>query len=139
MRRREPVTPDQQLIRDYVERGSQAAFAQLVERHQSLVYSTCLREVNDTALAEDVTQVVLLLLAMKAPSLKGHSAVAGWLFQTARFASRNARRKEVCRKRAEHQAAEEQKMSSAQSVDRWWESAEPILNRALLSLRPGER
>src|SRR5580700_11760967 len=100
MRRREPVTPDQQLIRDYVERGSQAAFAQLVERYKSLVYSTCLRELNDSALAEDVTQVVLLLLAMRAPALQGHTAVAGWLFQTARFASRNARRQEMRRRRA---------------------------------------
>ena len=133
------MTPDQQLIHDYVERGSQAAFAQLVERHQSLVYSTCLREVNDTALAEDVTQVVLLLLAMKAPALKGHSAVAGWLFQTARFASRNARRKEMHRRRVEQEAAEELKLCSAQAGDCWIESAEPILNRALLSLRPAER
>jgi RNA polymerase sigma factor (sigma-70 family) len=139
MRRRELLTPDQQLLCEYVERGSQAAFAQLVERHQSIIYSTCLREVHDTALAEDVTQVVLLLLAMKAPALKGHTAVSGWLFQTARFASRNARRKEMHRRRAEQAAAEEQEAYSAQSIENIWESAEVLLNRALLSLRPGER
>lgn len=34
------------LLRQYVERGCQAAFGQLVSRYSGLVYSTCLRQVG---------------------------------------------------------------------------------------------
>ncbi len=139
------MTPDRYLLCDYVENGSQAAFTELVERHQQLVYSICKSEVGDACLAEDVTQVVFLLLALKAPSLKHHSALAGWLFQTARFASRNARRKEIRRMRAEQrvvtQNAEQERevelSISAQTED--VRSIKPLLNRALNSLNSTER
>jgi RNA polymerase sigma factor (sigma-70 family) len=129
---------DMPLLRQYVEQGSQAAFAQLVERHLSLVYATCLREVHDPSLAEDVTQVVFLLLARKAPALREHTALAGWLFQTARFASRNALRQEARRKRVEQKVAQEMAMRS-QSEAVWWESLEPHLHPALMSLSVRER
>src|SRR5579871_6285449 len=129
---------DEELLRQYVDQGSQAAFAQLVERHLSLVYASCLREVRDPSLAEDVTQVVFLLLAHKAPSLKGHTALAGWLFQTARFASRNALRQEARRKRAEQKVIQEM-TTQPEATEVWWESIEPLLHRALTSLKPKER
>lgn len=66
---------DWQLLREYVDQGSQAAFTTLVERHVNFVYSPCLREVRDAALAEDVTQVVFLILARKAPVLRAGAAL----------------------------------------------------------------
>ena len=50
---------DLTLLRDYAERGSERAFAELVGRHMPQVYAAALRRVNgDRALAADVTQTV---------------------------------------------------------------------------------
>ena len=70
------------LMRQYVRHGSQAAFGALVRRYGGLVHATCLREVDDPALAEDAAQVVFLLLARRAPSLLRLDSLAGWLQDT---------------------------------------------------------
>ena len=92
---------DWQLLREYLDNNSQEAFAGLVERHINLVYSTCLREVHDATLAEDVTQVVFLLLVKKAPALREGTVLSGWLFQTARFVSKDALKQEARRQQRE--------------------------------------
>src|SRR5919107_4716580 len=96
-----------QLLREYVEHNSQAAFAGLIERYINLVYSTCLREVRDAALAQDVTQVVFLILARKAKKIRRGTVLSGWLYQTARFAARSALQQEARRHSSERQAAGE--------------------------------
>src|SRR5688572_21471250 len=95
------------LLREYVDRGSDAAFTRLVERHLNLVFTTCLREVRDADLAQDVTQAVFLILARKAGGLRRGTVLTGWLFNTARFASRNALRQQARRKAREELAARE--------------------------------
>ena len=57
---------DQQLLREYAARGSDDAFTALVKRHTSLVYGTARRKVGDESLAEEITQVVFVVLARKA-------------------------------------------------------------------------
>src|SRR5687768_1935005 len=109
------------LVRSYVEDGSQAAFASLVERYINLVYSTCLREVRDATLAEDITQVVFLLLAKKAPALREGTVLSGWLFQTARFVCRDAMKQEARRQQREQKAAQEMISEIAASGDAQWE------------------
>jgi len=61
---------DWRLLREWVERGSEAAFSNLVSRHVNLVYATAVRRVRDHASAEEVVQSVFCLLAKKAPHLR---------------------------------------------------------------------
>jgi DNA-directed RNA polymerase specialized sigma24 family protein len=65
---------DQQLLRDYTGRRSEAAFAELVRRHIDFVYSAALRMVRDTHLAEDVTQGAFVALAQNARHLTDRAA-----------------------------------------------------------------
>jgi DNA-directed RNA polymerase specialized sigma24 family protein len=60
---------DAQLLREYAERGNEAAFREIVVRHTDAVYSAALRQVTSPDLACDVAQSVFTDLAHKAPSL----------------------------------------------------------------------
>ena len=60
---------DWELIRDYTAIGSQGAFQALVDRHVDFVYSAALRQVRDSHLAQDVTQMTFMVLARKAGAL----------------------------------------------------------------------
>jgi len=145
---------DLQLLTAYTQRGSQEAFASLVERYLDFVYSLCLRELRDPVWAEDVTQVVFLLLAQKAPHFRAGTVLAGWLFNTARFACKSALRQEMRRIKREQKVAidmvTEQESCQAGAAFRGlsnlagagntgWEEIELLLDEALAILSTGER
>ncbi len=48
---------DAQLLREYVQRGNEAAFREIVVRHTDAVYSAALRQVISPDLARDVAQI----------------------------------------------------------------------------------
>src|SRR5687768_16618244 len=128
---------DRAWLQEYADSGSAAAFARLVREHGPLVYSTCLHEVRDRHLAEDVAQVVFLLLARKlqAGSWRPRTVLAGWLYETARFASRNALRRERRRRARETKAVVDMLASRAAADGREgtsprWEEIEPLLHAA---------
>jgi len=129
---------DQQLLRRFVEQNSQDAFAALTTRYLGLVYSVCRRELNDTETAEDVTQAVFLILARKAPTLRRSVILSGWLFQTARFAAKNARLQAQRRAAYEQKAAEAMEQQPG-SEDAAWTEIEPLLNQSLAALKEGDR
>jgi RNA polymerase sigma factor (sigma-70 family) len=87
------MTDDAELLRQYVQAGSEDAFAELVERHLPVVYSSALRQTDgDVELARDICQTVFIDLAGKARSLLGHELLIGWLFSATRFAAAAALR-----------------------------------------------
>src|ERR1019366_798373 len=87
------MTDDAELLRKYVQAGSEDAFAELVERHLPVVYSSALRQTDgDVELARDICQTVFIDLAGKARSLLGHELLIGWLFPAPRFAAAAALR-----------------------------------------------
>src|SRR4051794_26787767 len=99
------MTDDAELLRRHAHEQDSAAFGELVQRHLNLVYRTATRQLGDeAALAEDVVQIVFSLLARKAPSLLGHSSLAGWLHTTTCFTVRTVRRTERQRQRREQEA-----------------------------------
>jgi hypothetical protein len=54
------------LVREFAERNSEPAFAEIVERHIRLVYSVALRCVGNAEDAQNVTQAVFIIFAQKA-------------------------------------------------------------------------
>src|SRR5687768_4856343 len=54
--------------------GNMPAFEELYNRHHRRVYSLCLRMLQNTAEAEDLTQVVFIQLYRKIGSFRGDSA-----------------------------------------------------------------
>ena len=132
------MSEDGRLLRQYREQGSQAAFARLAARHLGFVYATCLRETGDAALAEDAAQVVFLLLARRAPILRPEQSLSGWLFQTARFAAKNARRREA-RRRAWEERSVEQTPPPGHGENALWDRLGPAVNDALAALGAKDR
>ena len=129
---------DRVLLQRFVRDNSQKAFSALTTRYLSLVYSVCRREMADAEAAEDVTQAVFLILARKAPSLGRNVVLSGWLFQTARFAAKNARLQASRRAAYEQKAAEAVMEQQSQTEDAQWAEIEPLLNQSL-ALKAKER
>lgn len=133
------MTEDADLLRRYADENSEAAFADLVRRHVDHVYSTALRLVGgDAHRAEDVTQMVFVSLARKAPALIPHPVLAGWLYTAAHHAAAQVVRGEARRRRHEEEAHtmnEILKDVSGAKAD--WEQVRPVLDAALREL--GER
>ena len=129
---------DQQLLRDYTDRQSEAAFTELMRRHVDFVYSAALRMVCDAHLAEDVTQGVFVALAKNAWQLVDSPALEGWLHGTTRNLAANAVRGEVRRRNREQEAAVMNEILST-GADVSWEHIAPHLDDALGELNELDR
>jgi DNA-directed RNA polymerase specialized sigma24 family protein len=71
---------DTDLLRRYVQDGSEKAFTEFVQRHLGLVYRVALRKSGgNRPLAEDVAQRVFTLVTRKAAVLTNHQTLFGWL------------------------------------------------------------
>lgn len=60
-------------------KGDMAAFEEVYTRHHRRVYSICLRMLQNTSEAEDLTQDVFIQLYRKIGSFRGDSAFTTWL------------------------------------------------------------
>jgi RNA polymerase sigma factor (sigma-70 family) len=129
---------DQQLLRNYAERQSEADFAELARRHVDLVYSAALRMVCDSHLAQDVTQAVFLALAQNARQLTERPVLSGWLHRTAQNIASKSVRTEVRRRAREQEAAAMNELLAYES-DAAWENIAPHLDTALGELSEPDR
>jgi RNA polymerase sigma factor (sigma-70 family) len=141
------MTPDPELLRRFAEAGSEAAFAELVQRHVNLVYSAALRQVNgDAHLAQDVAQTVFTDLARKAGSLARRETLSGWLYTSAHFAAAKIIRGETRRRDREEKFMREPTNDSGMGVppvqsapETDWEKLRPTLDDAMHELKQADR
>ncbi len=126
---------DAELLREFVQHHSDAAFAGLVKNHVNLVYSTALRMVRDAALAEDVTQSVFIQLARKAPTLREGNALPGWLYRVTHCQAANTVRSEQTRRRLETEAT----MQTQPEDNASWKHIESDLDEAMTALNAEEQ
>ena len=128
---------DQQLIRDYAEGRSEAAFAELARRHVDLVYSAAVRILRDADLAKDVTQGVFLALAQNAPQLTDRAVIASWLHFTTRNLAVKTIRSDARRRAREQEAAAMNATQTHKTDD--WEHIAPQLDDVLVELSEPDR
>ncbi|HEV7925847.1 MAG TPA: sigma-70 family RNA polymerase sigma factor [Verrucomicrobiae bacterium] len=132
------MTESQTLLVEYVKRGSEAAFRELVERYLDLVFSTAVRLAGgDTHTAEDVAQTVFVDLARLAKSLSSDVRLGGWLHRHTCFVAAKTLRGERRRQFRERQAVEMNALTD-HSQARLAEVA-PILDEAINQLGATDR
>jgi RNA polymerase sigma factor (sigma-70 family) len=128
-------TPDIELLQQYVQRNSNEAFAALVTRHVNLVYSAALRKTGNPSAAEEITQVVFIILAKKAGELREKTIISGWLYQTTRLTANNYLRTEIRRARREQEAY----IQSLTDETETWPQIMPLLEDAMGKLGEKDR
>ena len=128
---------DFELLRQYVERGSESAFADLVARHTDMVYSSAVRQVGRGGMADEVTQAVFILLMRKADRLPPGTVIGAWLFKATRYTSMNALRAQARRRRHEQEAAA--MANTRNTPDVGWARIAPMLDEAIARLSPTDR
>ena len=123
---------DISLLREYVERKSEDAFAALVARHVNKVYSIALRHARNPHQAEEITQAVFVILARKARRLGGQVILSGWLCRTAQLTAVTFVRSETRRARREQEAYMRNPLVETDSDV--WPQIEPLLDAAMAGL-----
>lgn len=83
--------PDAELVRRFVERRDEVAFAVLVRRYGMLVLGVCRRLLRHEQDAEDAFQATFLVLARDASSVERAGAIGNWLYGVAANISRKAK------------------------------------------------
>jgi RNA polymerase sigma factor (sigma-70 family) len=129
---------DAQLLREYAEHGSEAAFGELVQRHINLVYSAAFRRLRNRQAAEEVAQTVFSLLATKARRLGPETALVSWLYKAASFTALKYWRKET-RQRERELEASRMTMIDSENEDAVWQQLAPYLDDAINALNDADR
>jgi RNA polymerase sigma factor (sigma-70 family) len=130
------IMTDRELLARYVQSGSEAAFAEIVDKHAAKVYSACRRILGEEHAAEDAVQAAFLLLARNARKLGDRVELSGWLFLTARNCARHMRRAAARRARHEREA-KEMRDRTEQSAS--WEQLAPHVDDLLAALPGAQR
>lgn len=131
---------DMILLRRYSETRDEAAFAELVRRHLTLVYNAAFRQLGGAAhRAEEVAQSVFTDLAHKAASLTGRTDLVGWFYTSTHFAAAKLKRGEQRRQRREEEAHTMNEMLSDSAADADWQRLRPVLDEVMHELPQRDR
>lgn len=126
---------DSDLLALYTREGDEDAFATVVKRHLSMVYSAALRQVRIPALAEEVSQVVFLELARAGGKIGSEVRVSNWLYKVT-----HRRAVDLLRRETSRQSREAGALILAQNeTESDWDPLEECLDAALIELPPLDR
>ncbi|MGI8601633.1 MAG: RNA polymerase sigma factor [Verrucomicrobiales bacterium] len=133
---------DAVFLREFATSCNQAAFRELVMRHQNMVFSAARRRLGRDDLAADVAQNVFIALARKAAWLSGRSSVGGWLYKATLMEAIRRQRDDARRMNRERDYAEAMKkhfsetdaLDSSQVADLL-----PVLDDAMARLPDDDR
>src|SRR5262249_40187583 len=128
----EMMSEDMDLVREFAASHSESAFEALVSRHVSLVHSAAQRRVEDPHLAQEITQVVFIILARKAKSLGPKTILPGWLYRTTQFVSADALKSRRRRERREQEAYMQSSLNEREPE--LWMHIAPLLEPAMEQL-----
>jgi RNA polymerase sigma factor (sigma-70 family) len=128
---------DHELMGEFARNGSESAFARLVARYVNLVHSTAFRFTGNSHHAEEITQVVFIILARKAGKLSSRVVLSGWLYQVARLTSANFMKGEIRRQLRQQEAYMQSVVEKPESPD--WKAVAPLLEDAMGSLGKTDR
>lgn len=129
---------DTELLKQFARTNSEAAFAELVQRHIGLVYSIAFRKTGNPQLSEDITQAVFIILARKAHSLSSNTVLPGWLHHSTQFTAANFQRAEIRRLRREQEAFMQSTIDNS-APDASWSELSPLLDDAVATLGSSDR
>jgi RNA polymerase sigma factor (sigma-70 family) len=129
---------DMDLVREYADRNSESAFAELVRRHINLVYSVALRFTGNSGDAQDVTQAVFIIFTRKAASLRQRTILTGWLYETTRLTAAGCLRTRA-RRQAHEQEAFMQSTLDQPGTDNVWRQLAPHLEAGMSRLAEHDR
>jgi RNA polymerase sigma factor (sigma-70 family) len=96
---------DRELLVRFVVRGSEDAFATLMQRHGPTVLGVCRRVLHNPADVEDAFQATFIVLARKAGGVRRPEQLGNWLYGVAFNTARKARDEAARRGERERQAA----------------------------------
>src|SRR4051794_4177473 len=126
------MNDDATLLRQFVEKGSGPAFAELVGRYVDLVYSAAMRRTKgDAHLSNDVAQQDFTSLARTAYRLSPDTALGAWLHTATRNAAINLMISEQRRRAREMQALALEPPSDFHGATPKWEDVGPLLDAAI--------
>ncbi len=111
------LSDDASLLKRFVSRRDETAFAALLARHGPMVLGVCRRILRHDHEAEDAFQAVFLLLARKASSLRHPETLAAWLYGAARRLALTAQRSNRRRRHHENACAKSALAGNADPLD----------------------
>lgn len=103
---------DRELLSRFVKLRTESAFAELIQRHGSMVMGVCRRVLRNEQDVEDAFQAVFLVLARRSNDINWQESIGGWLHETAVRVATHARARDLKRREHETRAVEMPSVSS---------------------------
>ena len=130
-------TPDEELVRLYVESQRNVYFEELYDRYVDKVYRKCLSFVKNDAQAEDFTHDIFLRLVLKIGSFKEQAKFSTWLYSiTYNYCIDQMR---LVKKQAETTLDENFDMQEEEEDSEFMEMQTKNLKKALQKIDPDEQ